>query len=263
VNRNKAFLLLAGPILMLSGSYIFASHSPCFNVLEIKVKGNNKITSGEIMERTESCMGANIFRLNPEEIEEKLKGDIRIKDVQVRRRLPRCILVQLEEKVPVLWINPPSSLPGSRSCGFYGLSIDQEVIALDREDLSNDLPIVSGIEIQSEDQRLNQRPKPYHRWANPKVEKALEFYKTVTAIDPTSVELLAEISIDDTYNLILHLLPGIKVMMGQGDFEKKWRRVRAILGEEERIEELVCLDLRFDDQVVLARSFERPFSRKR
>lgn|GEM_PF-1114546 len=257
MNKSKAFLLFTGVILIFSGAYIYACHSPGFKVTEIKIRGNNKITTDEIRGKAESCLGKNIFSLNSERIEEKLKEDVRIKDVQVERRLPRCILIELEEKMPVLWISLPANFSDPGNCGFYGLSMDQEIIPLDQKDLSHDLPIVSGIEVEGIDGKLNQPLEPYRRWSNFKAEKALEFYKTITSIDPSSVELLAEINLEDISNMILYLLPGIKVMMGQGDIEKKWRRVRTILAGEERIEELVCLDLRFEDQVVLIRSSKR------
>jgi cell division septal protein FtsQ len=255
VKVNKAFLIFTAIILTFSGAYIYACHSPRFNVAEIKIKGNNKITTDEIKKMAESCMDKNIFSLNLERIEEKLREDLRIRDVQVKRRLPRCILVEVEEKLPVLWINLPSNFPDPGNCGFCGLSIDQEIIPLDQKDLSHDLPIVSGMEMV--DGKSSQVLKPYQRWSNFKVKKALEFYKTLTTIDPASVELLAEINLKDISNLILYLLPTVKVMMGQGDFERKWRRVRTILIGEEKIEEFICLDLRFDDQVVLTRSSKR------
>jgi cell division septal protein FtsQ len=132
-----------------------------------------------------------------------------------------------------------------------GLSIDQEIIPLTQKDLSCDLPLVSGIQVEREGVESGMLPEPYHRWSNFRVEKALEFYKTLSAIDSGSVELLAEINMKDISNLTLYLLSGIKVMMGSDDFEKKWKRVRAVLGGGERIQEFVCLDLRFDDQVVL------------
>jgi cell division septal protein FtsQ len=254
VNKNKSFLILTAVILVFSGSYIFACHSPRFCVSEIKVRGNSKINTDEIMEKAEWCMGANIFSLNLKRIEEKLREDVRAKDVQVKRRLPRCILIEVEEKVPVLWINLPTGFPDPRGCGLYGLSIGQEILPLDQKDLYNDLPIVSGIDTDLGRQKPGPFPEPYHRWSNPKVEKALDFYKTLTAIDPTSVQLLAEVNLKDMSNMTLYILPGIRVMMGQDDFERKWRRVRTILAEEETIEALVCLDLRFDHQVVLARS---------
>ena len=59
---------------------------------------------------------------------------------------------------------------------------------------------------------------------------------------------------DDQLCITLYFLQGIKVMMGHDNFEKKWTRLKTVLAGEERVGELTCLDLRFDDQVVLARS---------
>jgi cell division septal protein FtsQ len=259
---NRAFLIFSAAILIFSGSYIFACHSSRFLVSEIKVSGNEKIPSEEIIKKAQECLDVNIFRLNAEKLEEKLREDIRLKDVKVRRRLPRCILLDVKEKTPVLWISLPAGLSHLENCGICGLSIDQEIIPLKQEDLSSDLPLVSGIEIKPRGRKPSQMPEPYRRWSNVKVEKALEFYELMTRIDPGSLEILAEVNLKDISNLTLYLLPGIKVMMGQDDFEKKWRRVRTILAVEAKIKNLTCLDLRFDDQVVLAGHSKRSSSER-
>lgn len=254
MNRNKAFLVLTAVISAFCGSYIFACHSSHFRVSEIRIVGNHKIAPDEITKKAESCLGTSIVRVNLERLEERLREDVRIREVRLRRRWPRCIVVEVEEKRPVLWISLPPKLDKFGSCGFCGLSIDQEAIPLDREDLTNDLPIVSGIEIDPRDRRHGRPPRPYHRWSNLKAKRALEIFRAIRAQDPPSAELLAEINVKDMSSVIIYLLPGVRVMMGQGDFGKKWRRVRTVLGAEEEIRELAWLDLRFDDQVLLARS---------
>ncbi len=263
MKKSKAFLSLTAVILIFSGAYIYACHSSHFRVSEIKVRGNKRISADEITEKLKACLDENIFRLDLDKVENGLKEDIRLKDVRLERRLPGRILVEVEEKAPLLWVNlsGPSSDP--KNLGFYGLSIDQEIIPLNQKDLTNDLPIVSGIEIKKGEPGSDRMPEPYRRWANHKVEKALEFYKCVTRIDPTSSEILAEINLDDELNVTLHLLPGIKVMMGQGDFERKWERVKTVLAGEEKARELACVDLRFNHQVVLARSTGRSNSGRR
>ncbi len=263
MKKSKAFLSLTAVILIFSGVYIYACHSSHFRVSEIKVRGNNRVSADEITEKLKACLDENIFRLDLDEVENGLKEDIRLKEVRLERRLPGRILVEVEEKTPLLWVNlsGPSSDP--KNLGFYGLSIDQEIIPLNQKDLTNDLPIVSGIEIKKGEPGSDRMPEPYRRWANHKVEKALEFYKCVTRIDPASSEILAEINLDDELNVTLHLLPGIKVMMGHGDFERKWRRVKTVLAGEEKARELACLDLRFNHQVVLARSTGRSNSGRR
>jgi cell division septal protein FtsQ len=185
-------------------------------------------------------------------VEEELMLDSRIKKIRVKRRFPKMILVEVEEKVPVLWVKLPTGLIASGNCGLHGLSTDQEIIPLAHEDLTFDLPIVTGIEIKPGKGETERSPDLYQKWSNIKAQKALEFYKGIKAVDPSSIELIAEINLKDLSNITVYLLPGIKVMMGQGDFEPKWRRLKTILGREE-FEDLVCVDLRFEDQVVLAR----------
>lgn len=250
-------------MLIFSGTYIYACHSSRFRVSEIKVRGNNRVSADEITEKLKACSGKNILRLDLDQVESKLKEDIRLKRIEAGRRLPGCILVEVEEKIPVLWINLPARSSPSGNCGIYGLSIDQEIIPLNQKDLTDDLPIVSGVQINKGEPGSNPMPEPYRRWPNPKVGRALEFYRCVTRVDPASPELLAELNVDDALNVTLYLLSGTRVMMGHGDFEQKWRRVRTILSGEEKAGELACLDLRFDDQVVLAGSSKGSPSGKR
>jgi cell division septal protein FtsQ len=216
-----------------------------------------------MMEKLDTCLGQNIFRLDLDRAEKRLRDDVRLRDVRVERRLPGRILVEVEEKTPVLWISLPARSSGPENCGFCGLSIDQEYIPLGQNELSNDLPIVSGIEIRTRQPGSNRAPQPYQRWSDPKAEKALEFYKCVTGIDPALSGLLAELNLDDALNVTLYLLSGTQVMMGHDDFEIKWRRARTVLAGEENVEKLACLDLRFDDQVVLAASSTRSPSPRR
>jgi cell division septal protein FtsQ len=254
MKKSRAFLGLATIILVLSGAYIFACHSSLFLVSEITIRGNDRIPADEITEKLKACLDENILRLDLDEVKSKLKEDVRIRKLKVERRLPGCILVEVEEKAPLLWVNLSSRGSHLKDLGLYGLSIDQEIIPLSRNDLSEDLPIVSGIEIRKGKSKSGPIPEPYRRWPNPKAQRALEFHCCVAEIDPASSELIAEIHVDDQLCVTLHLLPGIKVMMGHDDFEKKWRRAKTVLSGEEKIGELTCLDLRFDDQVVLARS---------
>lgn len=254
---------MAAVILVLSGAYIFACHSSCFLVSEIKIRGNTRIPADEMTEKLKACLDENIFRLDLDQVENKLKEDIRLKSLRAERRLPGCILVEAEEKAPLLWVNLPARGSHRKNLGLYGLSIDQEIIPLSRNDLAEDLPIVSGIEIKKGESKSNPIPEPYRRWSNPKAQRALEFYGCVTGIDPASSELIAEIHVDDQLCVDLYLLPGIKVMMGHDDFEKKWRRVKTVLAGEEKAGELACLDLRFEGQVVLARSTGRSNSGRR
>ncbi|MGB8658365.1 MAG: FtsQ-type POTRA domain-containing protein [Candidatus Zixiibacteriota bacterium] len=255
MKKNVGFLIFTSAILLFSGGYIYRFHSPHYDITEIRLTGNRKIGKDEIMQKLHACLGRNVFSLSLKGIETRLKEDLRIRDARVSRMLPGSLLVEIEEKTPVLWINLPASAAKPGDFGFYGLSQDQEIIPLDKSDLSCDLPLVSGIEADTLGGRIAPPPRPYQRWSNFKTQKALEFYSLVRKSDPASLELIAEINLSEAPDVIVYLLPyGNKVMMGQSDFEKKWKRVKAIMSEGEKMENLACMDLRFDDQVLLTMS---------
>ncbi len=206
------------------------------------------------MKKVQPCLGKNIFSLNLTQIEAELKKDPRIKGVLIKRRFPQSILIEVQEKMPILWLSLPAKFPDLGEWGFCGLSIDQEIIPLDQEDLYRDLPMVTGIESKEVDPKTENALKPYRKCSNLKVAKALELYSTLLSADPDLEKLLAEINLRDISDPIVYLLPGVKVMMGLGDFKKKWRRVKTILAMENKVNQFLCLDLRFDDQVVLTDS---------
>ncbi|MFH1337193.1 MAG: FtsQ-type POTRA domain-containing protein [Candidatus Zixiibacteriota bacterium] len=255
MKKNLFFFILTFLILLFGGAYFYAFYSPVYHVAEIQVKGTKKIAPEEIKKKTSWCVGKNIFSLKLEQVQEQLLEDTRLKSVQVSRMLPHTVTIQLEEKTPVLWINLPAVLPGAKDYGFYGLSEDQEIIPLDKDDLSRDMPIVSGVDVREINGTSSLLLKPYQRYYSFKTRRALDFYDMLTDNDPDALKLLAEINVSDSPNLILYLLPfGNKVFMGSGDYRKKWNRLKTILGAEDNLEELSSVDLRFDDQAVLTRT---------
>lgn len=254
MRKNLLFVILTFLILLFGGTYFYAFYSPVYNVTDIQIKGTKKIAPEEIKKKASWCVGKNIFSLKLEKVQEKLLEDVRLKSVQVNRMLPHTITIQLEEKTPVLWINLQAILPGAKDYGFFGLSEDQEIIPLDKDDLSRDLPIVSGVDAREINGSSSLLLKPYQRYESFKTKRALDFYDMLADNDPDALKLLAEINASDSPNLILYLLPfGNKVLMGSGDYRKKWNRLKTILGAEDNLEELSSVDLRFDDQAVLTR----------
>ncbi len=250
MKRTIAFFVSILFVLTSCGTYIFMSHSSRFNLTQIDIEGNHKVSEEEILEKAKIKLGANIFRTDLGRIEGRIREDDRIKDVWVKRKLPNRVLIEVEEKKPALWINLPD--------GLYGLSQNQEIIPLEEEDFDRDLPIVGGLASPSVFGKQNQSVMPYKRWPNMKAKFALDFYNTLLDEDSSFSEIISEISLCDETNLVLYLIPrGTQVNMGKGGLEKKLKRLKAILHYEEKAEHLACIDLRFKDQVVLRKSSQR------
>jgi cell division protein FtsQ len=234
-------------ISTLCGVYIFVSHSPRFNLARIYIQGNHKVSEKEIFEKVKIRLGTNIFRMDLGIIENLVREDKRIKEVRVKRVLPNQVLIEVEEKKSALWINLPE--------GLFGLSQDQEIIPLEEEDFDHDLPVVTGLTSPSDFGKQNLKAKPYEWWPNRKAKWALDFYKILSEQDSSFMELISEISLSDESNLVFYLIPyGTQVNMGNGNFKKKLKRVKAFLYYEGKTEDLACLDLRFKDQVVVKKS---------
>jgi cell division protein FtsQ len=247
MKRTIAFLVSVLFVLTLCGIYIFVSHSPRFNLTRIDIEGNHKVSGEEILEKAKIELGTNIFHMDLRRIKDHIREDDRIKDVRVRRKLPNRVLIEVEEKKPALWINLPD--------GLCGLSQDQEIIPLEKEDCDRDLPVVTGLASLSVFGKQNQSVMPYKRWPNMKAKFALDFYNTLLDEDSSFSEIISEISLCDETNLILYLIPrGTEINMGKGGLKKKLKRLKAILHHEEKAERLACIDLRFKDQVVLRKS---------
>ncbi len=251
---DRIFILLSVLILLAGGTYIYACQSPNFNVTELVVRGNHKISQSEIKGRMEPFLNKNILGLNLRRIEEMLKSEPRLQEVQIKRRLPGSLLVQVKEKRPVLWIALPAELPEIGESGLCGLSLDQEMIPLDRDDLSRDLPVVTGMAAAPDNSVSSRIPQPYQKWDDPRIQRAVGLYRILTEIDPAASTLLSEINLTEPSSPVLYLLPGIKVLMGENDFERKWKRVRGILGAEKEIASFSCVDLRFNHQVLLTKA---------
>jgi cell division protein FtsQ len=247
MNRKNAFLALILIVLALSGMYIFISHSSRFCLTRIDIQGNHKASEKEILKMAGVGLGNNIFRIHLGKIEDRIREDRRIREVWVKRKLPDRLLIEVEEKKPVLWMNLPE--------GLCGLSGDQEIIPLEEEDLQCDFPIVSGLPSPSLPGKRSQAVAPYEKWPDTEAGLALDFCKTMLGEDSSFGEIISEISLHDENNLVLYLIPGaIRVDAGKGSFQKKLKRLKAILNYEEKAGQLTRIDLRFKDQVVLRES---------
>ena len=90
----KAILL----ITIFIGMLFFLLTSPLFNILEIKVENNNKITTEEIINLSEIQLGDNTFKINSRSVINKIKQNPYIEEVKISRDLPSTIHIKVKER---------------------------------------------------------------------------------------------------------------------------------------------------------------------
>lgn len=96
--NNKIFITTISILFMLISLCIMTLLTPLFNINEIKVEGNNKVTSANIINLSKLKMGQNIFKNNKGKIKKYIKENAYIEDVKIKRILPSTIEINVVER---------------------------------------------------------------------------------------------------------------------------------------------------------------------
>ena len=94
---------------LLYGYRVITSHT-YFELKEIHVTGNNRLTYGSILGTGEVALGLNCLEMNVGEVEDKLSHSPWIESVTVRREFPATLRIDIEEKVPAFWMRQGDGL---------------------------------------------------------------------------------------------------------------------------------------------------------
>ncbi len=105
--RHRAILrsllivgLSADVVLGLIFIYLFFLHMPYFNLQQIDVTGNRRLSRAEILEASEIEIGANLLTVDLNAIVAELKRQAWIRSASVHRRFPGQLIIEVEERTP-------------------------------------------------------------------------------------------------------------------------------------------------------------------
>lgn len=147
LKRIKFFLKLILLIGVLSGIIAFATCSPIFNIQNIEVVNNSQLSPETIVSLSELSVGQNIFKFWKNDVENKIKSNAYIKNVELKREFPNKIQINVEEReakfsVPVL--------------GEYAyISTQGYILEITQNELN--LPIINGISTKEEEIKVGNR----------------------------------------------------------------------------------------------------------
>jgi len=94
-NKSPKIIIL---ILIIIGITIFAMITPIFNITEINVEGNHKLEKETIISLSGLSTGENIFRNLKSKVENGIKENPYIKEVTMKRKMPRTVEINIEER---------------------------------------------------------------------------------------------------------------------------------------------------------------------
>ncbi|QEZ69906.1 FtsQ-type POTRA domain-containing protein [Paraclostridium bifermentans] len=148
LNKRGKFAIYAFILLVILFIYICISSS-IFELKQIDVDGNSKITKSEIIKIGDIETGKNIFKYNLNDVEKKLLVNPYIKYVKVSRKFPDKLVITIKENSEYAIIKEGASYI---YIGGNGLVLSEQ------KDIKNkNIPLVSGMEIKNK--KLNTKIK--------------------------------------------------------------------------------------------------------
>jgi len=94
---------------LLYGYRLITSH-PYFELKEIHVTGNDRLTYGDILKTGDVNLGLNCLEMNVSDVEDRLSANPWIQSVAVRREFPNRLRIAVVEKIPMFWIRQGNGL---------------------------------------------------------------------------------------------------------------------------------------------------------
>lgn len=138
--RKRFFLRLILLIAIISISVSYSFKSGIFNIDTINVNGNNKLSKESLINISGIIKGENIFKIRTSDGEKEIKQLPYIKSVEIKRKIPRTININIVERIEIIQMKAISTY----------MLIDNEGFILEFIDTKNDnLPTLIGFDINN------------------------------------------------------------------------------------------------------------------
>ena len=182
----KWIILLA--IIVAGGIYLIMS--PIFNISNISVTGNSKISTDEIISLSKIELEKNLFKYRNSDIIKNIQENAYIETVQVSKKIPDTIEINIQERQPEFIIKFANA----------NALIDNQGYILEISEKKQNLPLIEGYETKQEDLQVKNRlcVEDLH-----KLGDALKIMEAATSND--IAKLITKIDIKDNTNYILTL----------------------------------------------------------
>lgn len=148
LNKRGRFTVYTFILLVILFIYICISSS-VFELKEVRLNGNNKITKSDVVKIASIEEGKNIFKYNLKDIEKNLLANPYIKYAKATRKFPDKLVINIKENSEDAIIKDGKS--------YIYLGMDGLVLSEKKEITNNNIPLVNGLEIKEKD--INSKVK--------------------------------------------------------------------------------------------------------
>lgn len=134
--RRRAPVVAAIVFVLGLGGWLLLN-SPVFAVRRIEVIGNGSLTSREVVTLSGVQRGENLFRLSVDAIETAVRRSPWVAEVEVERRWPSTVVLDLRERTSVAWVRTPG--------GAGAVIAGDGVVLAGVAELPRDLPTLGAV----------------------------------------------------------------------------------------------------------------------
>ncbi len=210
--------------------------SPIFNITAISVKGNEQISSNEIISLSRIEKGTNLYKMRSKEIAENIKENKYIEEVKVSRKLPSTIVITVEERKPEFYIE---------FGGAYTFIDSQGYIIELSSNILEGKPKLIGYKT------LEENIKPGNSLCNEDIENIHDVLNILNIAENYSIkEKITSINISDNSNYVLYIQNENKIV-NVGTTEKldtKMMYLQSILEKAKDSSGIIFLDVDFKNK---------------
>jgi cell division protein FtsQ len=216
--------------------------APALRVALIGIRGNDRLSSGEILALVDGLRGQNILALDLDEWRSRLLASPWVADASVRRHLPSRVEIDIRERRPM----------GIARLGRTLYLVDPEGVVIDEygpRHAEFDLPIVDG---------LASRPGSAGVVDPMRVRLAARLMAALEA-RPDLAQQVSQVDVADPHDAVV-ILEGDTAMVRLGD-DAFVERLQSYLdlapALRERVAGIDYVDMRFDERL-----YVRPMGRR-
>lgn len=224
------FLILIAVVVFLRSSL--------FTITQINVEGNVNVTAEKIIELAEISAEETLFKMDKDEISQRITAYPFIKEAELKRKLPGTLVINVTEREPLGFIVTAN--------GYVQFDQEGMVLAVTGSMGKYNLPIITGVNIA-------EIPSPGSLLDEASFNNALSIIKTC---DKQLLNNIAEINIGQNGYVSAYTYQGIEIKIGTAeDIQQRMQSLKDILAqiqaENINISEIEYIDIRFADVPVI------------
>lgn len=203
VKKNKSGRLkLFFAVILVIFTFILLCSSRLFNITNILVKGNQKLSESKVISASKLEMNTNIFRFNKYKIISNIKENAYIEEAKIKRKLPNKIEIDIKERIVTYMLQFADSYVYINNQG-YMLEISNEKL---------EVPIIVGFTTDLSNIKAGNR---LNRDDLEKMNIVIKIYEIAKTNNLADLITKIDISNDKNYTIILES-EGKTVYLGDG-----------------------------------------------